>query len=160
MLHFEKSSVIDAPVEAVWRFHERPDILQILTPPWQPVQIVRREGGLGVGALSEFRLWIGPVPVQWIAVHTECEPNQFFTDEQQTGPMASWRHRHLFEAHGTKTKLTDAIAFALPGGQPIESTLSWWVNARLSDMFDYRHQVTRLHCEPLQSVELQSNLSQ
>jgi ligand-binding SRPBCC domain-containing protein len=152
MLNFEKSSLIHAPVEAVWRFHERPDILKILTPPWQPVQIIRREGGLGVGALSEFRLWIGIIPVQWISVHTESvhvenEPNCYFVDEQQTGPMASWQHRHQFEAQGEHTRLTDAIAFALPGGQPVESLLDWWVNARLSDMFDYRHRVTRLHCE-------------
>jgi ligand-binding SRPBCC domain-containing protein len=149
MLNFEKSSLINAPVETVWRFHERPDILQILTPPWQPVQIVRREGGLGVGALSEFRLWIGPIPVQWIAVHTDCQPNQLFVDEQQTGPMDSWRHRHIFEAQGTKTRLTDAITYALPGGQTLESLLEGWVNTRLSDMFDYRHRMTCLHCEPL-----------
>ena len=148
MLHFKKTSLINAPAETVWRFHERPDILKILTPPWQPVQIVRREGGLGVGAESEFRIWIGPVPVQWIAVHTECQPNQYFVDEQQTGPMASWRHRHQFEARDNQTQLTDSIAFALPGGPSAESLLEGWVNARLSDMFDYRHRVTRLHCEP------------
>ncbi|GFE68865.1 hypothetical protein CFPU101_14750 [Chroococcus sp. FPU101] len=62
MLRFELSSLINAPVETVWKFHERSDILQILTPPWQPVEIIRREGGLGVGAISEFRLWIGFIP--------------------------------------------------------------------------------------------------
>jgi ligand-binding SRPBCC domain-containing protein len=147
MLNFEKSSLIHATVESVWRFHERPDILQILTPPWQPVQIIRREGGLGVGALSEFRLWIGILPVQWISIHTECEPNHYFVDEQQTGPMASWRHCHRFEAQGGYTKLTDAIAFTLPGGQPVKSLLDWWVKTRLSDMFDYRHRITQQHCE-------------
>lgn len=147
MLHFEKTSIIDASPEVLWRFHERSDILQLLTPPWQPVQIIRREGGLGVGAISEFRLWIGIVPVQWIAVHTACEPNRYFVDEQKTGPMASWQHHHQFEALGTQTKLTDAIAFSLPGGQSIESLLDWWVNSRLSDMFDYRHRITKLHCE-------------
>jgi ligand-binding SRPBCC domain-containing protein len=147
VLHFEKSSLIDAPVDVVWRFHERLDILQILTPPWQPVQIIRREGGLGVGAISEFRLWIGPVPVQWVAVHTECEPHHYFVDEQQTGPMASWHHRHQFEAKGTQTQLTDSIDFSLPGGQPIEVLLDWWVSMRLSDMFDYRHQMTHQNCE-------------
>jgi ligand-binding SRPBCC domain-containing protein len=148
VLHFEKTSVIDASPEALWRFHERLDILQILTPPWQPVQIIRREGGLGVGAISEFRLWLGLIPVPWVAVHTECEPNHYFVDEQQTGPMASWRHRHQFEAQeGGGTRLTDAIAFSLPGGQSVESLLDWWVNSRLSDMFDYRHRITKLHCE-------------
>jgi ligand-binding SRPBCC domain-containing protein len=147
MLNFEKSSLIHAPVDAVWRFHERPDILQILTPPWQPVQIIRREGGLGVGAVSEFRLWIGIVPVQWISIHTECETHRYFVDEQQTGPMAYWQHRHQFEVQDGHTKLTDAITFALPGGQPVESLMDWWVTARLSDMFDYRHRITQQHCE-------------
>ena len=54
MLHFKHFSIINAPVEVVWKFHERPDILQILTPPWQPVQVVRREGGLLAGAITEF----------------------------------------------------------------------------------------------------------
>jgi ligand-binding SRPBCC domain-containing protein len=147
VLHFEKTSIIDASPEVLWRFHERSDILQLLTPPWQPVQIIRREGRLGVGAISEFRLWIGIVPVQWIAVHTACEPNRYFVDEQKTGPMASWQHRHQFEVKGKQTQLTDAIAFSLPGGQSVESLLDWWVNSRLSDMFDYRHHITKLHCE-------------
>lgn len=147
MLHFEKTSVIHASPEAVWRFHERPDSLQILTPPWQPVQIVRREGGLGIGAISEFRLWIGILPVSWVAVHTACEPNRYFVDEQKTGPMAFWRHRHQFETQGAQTQLTDSIDYALPGGQPLEPLLEGWVNARLSDMFDYRHRVTRQSCE-------------
>ncbi len=62
MLHYRKSTLIDAPVEVVWNFHERPDILERLTPPWQPVQVVRREGGLDVGAISEFRLFFGLPP--------------------------------------------------------------------------------------------------
>ncbi|MGB8699026.1 MAG: SRPBCC family protein [Thermosynechococcaceae cyanobacterium] len=146
MLHFEKSSVIDAPVDVVWQFHERQDSLQILTPPWQPVQIIRREGGLGVNAQTEFRLWIGPIPVQWIAIHTQCEPHHYFVDEQLSGPMAFWRHRHQFDAQNNKTRVTDSIDFALPGGQPIEGVLDWWVQARLSDMFDYRHRTTQAYC--------------
>ena len=64
MPNFRYSSLINSAVETVWNFHERPDILQLLTPPWQPVKIIRREGGLDVGAVSEFRLLLGPIPVQ------------------------------------------------------------------------------------------------
>ena len=74
MMHYRKSTLIDAPVEVVWNFHERPDILERLTPPWQPVQVVRREGGLDVGAISEFRLFFGPIPVRWVAVHLTSSP--------------------------------------------------------------------------------------
>ncbi|MEG4414889.1 cyclase, partial [Microcoleus sp. C2C3] len=33
MPNFKYSSLINATVEAVWNFHEKPDILQLLTPP-------------------------------------------------------------------------------------------------------------------------------
>lgn len=147
MLHFKYSSLIDAPVEVVWNFHERPDILQILTPPWQPVEIVRREGGLNVGAITEFRILIGLFPVRWVARHIECEKNRLFTDRQISGPMESWVHRHLFTEENGKTRLTDQIDYELPGGLVAEMLLEWWVKARLTDMFRYRHEVTKRECE-------------
>ena len=147
MLHFQYSSLINSSVENVWQFHERPDILKLLTPPWQPVKVIRREGGLGVGAISEFRLILGPIPVKWLAKHIECQPNSLFVDEQIAGPMKSWVHRHQFETIDGQTKLTDAISYELPGGWLAELILGWWVEARLQDMFRYRHQVTKQACE-------------
>ncbi|MFH7024297.1 MAG: SRPBCC family protein [Heteroscytonema crispum UTEX LB 1556] len=147
MLQFKYSSVINAPVEVVWRFHERPDILQLLTPPWQPVQVIRREGGLGVGAITEFRLFLGLLPLTWLARHTEYEEYRLFTDEQISGPFESWTHRHEFEAENGKTRLTDAITFSIPGGEPVEFISGWLVQAQLEAMFRYRHEVTKRECE-------------
>lgn len=148
MLNFNYSSLIDASVETVWQFHERPDILNLLTPPWQPVIIIRREGGLEIGAVSEFRLSLVGIPVPWIATHIECIPNQLFVDQQTQGPMKSWVHRHEFSPQGGKTKLIDQISYEIPGGLLSELFLGWWVNARLRDMFRYRHEVTKINCEP------------
>ncbi|MBD2185307.1 SRPBCC family protein [Aerosakkonema funiforme] len=151
MLHFKHSSLIDASVEAVWNFHERRDILQVLTPPWQPVEVIRREGGLEVGAISEFRIVLGSFPVRWIARHTECERYRLFTDKQIAGPMEYWVHRHEFANENGKTRLTDAIEFGLPGGWIVEMVLAWWVDQRLKDMFRYRHEVTKRECEQKKS---------
>ncbi|HEY9849972.1 MAG TPA: SRPBCC family protein [Leptolyngbyaceae cyanobacterium] len=147
MLRFKYSSLIDAPVEVVWNFHERSDILQILTPPWQPVEIIRREGGLDVGAISEFRLLLGPFPIKWLARHTECQKYRLFTDKQIYGPMENWVHQHLFAQENGKTRLTDTIDFELPGGWIAELIIGWWVQQRLGDMFRYRHEVTKRECE-------------
>lgn len=147
MTHFQKSSLITAPPEAVWRFHERPDILKLLTPPWQPVEAVRREGGLGPGAESEFRLWLGPLPVTWLARHTdEYEPNRLFTDIQVQGPLESWTHRHRFVPEGSHTRLIDDITFTLPLEVLSEPAIGWFVIDRLRDMFTYRHKVTQELC--------------
>ncbi|MEO1377507.1 MAG: cyclase, partial [Cyanobacteria bacterium J06635_10] len=59
MLDFKHSSVINAPVEIVWEFYQRADVVKLLIPPWQPIQVIRREGGLGIGAITEFRLFLG-----------------------------------------------------------------------------------------------------
>ncbi len=147
MLRFKFSSLINAPVEVVWNFHERQDILQILTPPWQPVTIVRREGGLDIGAISEFRLQLGPIPVKWVAKHTECQKNKIFTDEQVEGPMDSWVHHHQFTEENGQTRLTDSIEYEIPGGWLVEFLLGWWVDSRLKEMFRYRHEVTKRECE-------------
>ncbi|MDJ0618029.1 MAG: SRPBCC family protein [Calothrix sp. MO_192.B10] len=147
MLQFNYSSVINAPVEVVWEFHERQDILQLLTPPWQPVEVIRREGGLDVGAITEFKLFLGPIPITWLARHTEYEKYHLFTDKQISGPFESWEHRHKFENENGKTRLTDEISFALPGGEPVELMGGWLIQAQLEGMFRYRHQVTRRECE-------------
>lgn len=147
MLNFSYSSLIDASVERVWEFHERPDILQKLTPPWQPVQVIRRQGGLDVGAISEFRLWLGIIPIIWIARHIECEKYHIFTDQQIRGPLKSWLHRHQFIRENGKTRLIDTIDYELPGGMLAEFFLGWWVNSRLTEMFRYRHEVTQKECE-------------
>jgi ligand-binding SRPBCC domain-containing protein len=149
MLYFEYSSVIEAPVDVVWQFYETEDILQILTPPWQPVEVIRREGGLGVGAISEFRLHLGIIPITWISSHVECEPHQLFVDEQTQGIMKYWRHRHEFINLGQQTRLVDAISYSLLGDWLAESMIGWWVNSRLEDMFCYRHRVTQNYCSVL-----------
>lgn len=147
MLTFQRSILINSPIEKVWQFHERADILELLTPPWQPVQIVRREGGLDVGAITEFRLFLGVIPVRWLAYHTECNPPYLFVDKQVEGPLTSWVHRHRFSSEKNQTRLTDTINYELPGGELAELLLGWWVNSRLEEMFKYRHQVTQKECE-------------
>ncbi|WP_071189401.1 SRPBCC family protein [Trichormus sp. NMC-1] len=147
MLQFKHSSIINAPVEVVWKLHERPDILQLLTPPWQPIQVIRREGGLNEGAITEFRLFLGLLPLTWLARHTEYEQYKLFTDEQISGPFESWVHRHEFELEHGNTRLTDNIAFSMPGGDGVEFVSGWLVQVQLEAMFRYRHYVTKRECE-------------
>jgi ligand-binding SRPBCC domain-containing protein len=149
MVKFQYSSIIKSPVKQVWEFHERQDILELLTPPWQPVKVIRRQGGLNIGATSEFLLMFGVINIPWLARHTEYDQYKLFTDEQINGPMDLWIHRHCFEAKGLETKLTDTIEYEIPGGWLSEFFLRWWVNSRLENMFRYRHEVTKKYCECL-----------
>jgi ligand-binding SRPBCC domain-containing protein len=140
---FLKSVLIEAPVEVVFAFHERADALQLLSPSFPPVRIVRRTGGIGVGAQVELKIG----PVRWIALHSAFEQNRLFEDRQIHGPFAKWIHRHEFERIGRGTRLTDLIEFQLPGGVWVNALLGWIVKVGLHQMFRYRHAVTKSICE-------------
>ncbi|MBI2686175.1 MAG: SRPBCC family protein [Acidobacteria bacterium] len=126
--------------DQLFAFHERPDALNLLLPPWQRVRVISRTGGLAKGARVEFRIYIGPIPITWIAVHTEYKRNEIFVDEQQKGPFAYWRHAHIFIPNGAGCVLRDEIAYSLPLG--LTPILGWILNRPLRRMFDYRHAVT------------------
>jgi ligand-binding SRPBCC domain-containing protein len=147
LINAQYSSHFDATPAAVFAFHERPDALALLTPPWERVEVVSRDGGLEQGARVELRLGFGLLRRRWVAVHTEYVKNRLFTDVAERGPFAFWEHRHIFEPEGEGCRLTDAVRCALPMGWLTEPLLGWAVKARLKRMFDYRHEVTRRHLE-------------
>ncbi len=158
MIQFTRSVTIQAPASIVWRFHERPDVLDILTPPWQPVEVLRREGGLGPGAETEFRLYFGVLPIRWLARHTnDYESARLFTDIQVEGPFEQWTHRHQFTPDGDRTILTDSVTFALPASWISEPLVGGIVRSQLSDLFEFRHRVTQHECEQLAQLALQQN---
>lgn len=140
---FVKSSLIQAPVATVFAFHEREDALVLLSPPFPPLRVVSRTGGIRTGARVVVRIG----PVTWVATHTAYVPNALFVDELVSGPFAHWVHRHEFSDEGGSCRLTDRISFALPGGTLVNGLSSWAVRLGLRQMFAHRHAVTRRYCE-------------
>lgn len=141
---FERSVLIDAPVEEVFRFHEQPDALTLLPPAFPRVHLISRTG-TGIEQNSRLELSIGPF--DWVALHTAYTRNRRFEDHQEAGPFDQWIHRHDFESVGDRTRLTDRIEYLLPGGPFINLFFGWIVNLGLRNMFRHRHKVTRRLCE-------------
>ncbi len=143
MPKFVQSSVIHAPLNVVFAFHEREDALPLLSPPFPPLRVVQKLGGIEAGARVELRIG----PVKWVALHTAFEKNRLFVDEQIEGPFRKWIHQHEFEAVGDGTRLTDRLEFELPGGAFVNGVLGWAVKLGLRQMFAHRHSVTKTICE-------------
>jgi len=144
---FEYTSWIAAPVETVFAFHEQPNALERLTPPWSKLQVLERTGGIKTGASVRLRIPFGPFGVEWLAVHTAYEHNRFFEDVQKRGPFRIWRHRHEFAEADDGTFLTDRIEFSLPLAPVSDWLAGWVVRIQLRLMFAYRHGVTANACK-------------
>ena len=144
MAQFVKSTIIQAPVERVFAFHERDDALTLLSPKFPPARLVSKTGGITPG--SRVVLQIGPI--QWVALHKDFVKDRLFVDEQLSGPFKHWLHRHEFEdLGGNQSRLTDRIEYELYGGPVVTACLGWAIHLQLTLMFNHRHQVTRRYCE-------------
>lgn len=147
MPQFRFTSLLDAPVEKVWAFHEAPDALEKLLPPDGSVRVVERCGGLEPGSTVELELRLGPMRRRWVARHTECVRFSHFCDVQERGPFRAWRHRHGFEPAGEgRCRLTDEVEFSLPLAPAGDWLGGWAVKQILKKMFSWRHAQTAEAC--------------
>ncbi len=143
-MNFVKESVIKAPPERVFAFHELTDAIDRLIPPWETAKILQRADISEVGsqAIVETKM-LGVFTWKWVAEHTAYDPPRSFEDIQVSGPFRSWRHRHVIEEHPEGSVLRDEIEYEMP--IPVFGPLAApiGVTPRLEKLFDYRHKVTK-----------------
>ena len=141
---FAKETIINAPPEIVFEFHKSRDALTLLIPPWENMKVIESSGSLLPGSRVVLRGGLGPLPLQWIAIHTEFDPPHLFADRQESGPFAYWYHRHRFFEDGQGgTVLMDDVEYALPLGLLGLWAGGWFIRRKLDAMFVYRHETTR-----------------
>jgi ligand-binding SRPBCC domain-containing protein len=153
-MRFVKESVIHATPERVFAFHEQPDVLSLLIPPWESARVIQaaRISEVGAQAIIETKIF-GPITAQWVAEHTVYEPLRLFEDIQVKGPFRSWRHRHIIEPHAAGAILRDEIDYEPPLGFLGRAVAPLLVESRLEKLFDYRHEETRRWCEGKEGEE-------
>jgi len=140
---FLQRTRIAAPAAEVFRWHARPGAFERLTPPWAPVTVVQRSGGIETGARVVFDIPVGPTHVRWVAEHRDYVEGHRFTDIQVSGPFARWAHTHSVEPDGPDAcVLEDSIAYELPLGAAGALVGGRHVSRMLERMFAYRHRVT------------------
>lgn len=141
MNRFIHEKELPFPVDRVWDWHMRPGALERLMPPWEDARVVGREGGIDDGGTVHVRVRRGPVKVDFKVRHTDFEPGRLFTDEQVSGPMGSWEHRHEFEPRGDGACLIrDRIRYAPPLGAAAAALAGSTIEAEMKRLFRFRNQ--------------------
>jgi ligand-binding SRPBCC domain-containing protein len=153
-MRFAKESLIRASPERVFAFHELPDVLSLLIPPWESASVIQaaKISEVGAQAIIETRL-VGPITARWVAEHTVYDPPHVFEDVQIKGPFRSWRHRHIVAPNADGAMLRDEIDYEPPLGFLGRALAPLLVQKRLEKLFAYRHEVTRRWCEGKDEAE-------
>lgn len=157
-LRFVKESRMNASPADVFAFHESSAALTQLIPPWESMRVAESAGSLQAGSRVVLRGRVGPVPVSWVAVHTEYAPPHLFADRQESGPFSYWVHRHhmLDDGHGGAI-LRDEVDYLPPLGLIGRYMGDRLIRKKLQRMFDYRHEATRDAVESHPTVTSQSD---
>lgn len=141
---FVRASPIATSAASLFAWHEEPGAFERLTPPGEPVRVLRQDGGIKDGARVSVRVGPWPFSLRWDLAHVDYRPGESFTDIQVSGPFASWRHVHRMIADGPdRCTLEDRIEYALPFGLLGDLVARLIVEPKLRRLFAYRHRVTR-----------------
>lgn len=140
----ERTQVVARPLDEVWRFFERPENLEDITPGFLRFHIVTpRPVPMHLDAWIQYRLRLFGLPVHWRTRITRHEPPHAFVDEQKEGPFARWIHLHEFRAHPRGTWMLDRVDYKEPLG-PLGLAAHHLFTARLVDrIFDHRRAAIR-----------------
>jgi ligand-binding SRPBCC domain-containing protein len=142
MRHYQHEFQVNAPVERVADFHRSTEALKALMPPPLLVSFNHIEP-MREGSRADFTIWFGPLPVRWIAVHSQVNPLEGFTDTQVEGPFEYWVHQHTFEpVDENLTRVIDQIE-GHPSRHPFWGMVSRFMWYTLPILFYYRARQTR-----------------
>ncbi len=135
---------VRAPVAEVVAFHASASSLKAITPPLVPMRLHRAPQQMDDGDEIEFTMWLGPLPVRWLA-RVEDVSDTGFLDRQVRGPFRAWAHRHTFvpldeattevrdevEARLKSHPLWGAVGLAMWLGLPLLFAYRGWKTRRL-----------------------------
>ena len=139
---FQKSTIVDVPIESVFKWHERPGALNRMVPPWDPLTVISSDESVLPGAQSLLKMKLGPFSYKWLAEHQNYVLNQQFQDQQLKGPLTYWCHTHLFDkVNDSQSRLTDKIEYRLPGFGIGDFIMGNNVQDKLQRIFRYRHRI-------------------
>ncbi len=148
-MRFTKETLLDVPAQFAFGWHEKPDALKRLLPPWEKIAIVNQKGGIENGDRVELSIpLIAGLRTRWVAEHCGFEAGRQYEDVQLKGPFESWRHKHIFEPiTETSCKLIDDIEYTIPFGKPGELLGKSFVKNKLNTQFAYRHRQSKTEIE-------------
>jgi ligand-binding SRPBCC domain-containing protein len=141
---YEKRSVMKTNMATMIAFHEDPGALSRLSPPPIFTRLNRDERKSLTEGELEFTLWFGPVPIRWLAQHQPGPTDNSFADLMLRGPLAYWRHEHIFEPVNGGVALIDRVTLAHKPGLPGLLTRLMFDGLPLQMLFFYRHLRTRM----------------
>jgi|GEM_PF-96527 len=139
----EKTILIKADIEAVWKFFSNPANLNEITPADMKFEILFKQPvPMYTGQMIAYNVRpVMNIPMRWVTEITHCEKQKYFVDEQRIGPYRLWHHEHHFKSTNEGVLMTDILHYALPMGMLGQLFAGNFVRKKVEGIFEYREKV-------------------
>ena len=117
-LKFEQ--YLPIPLAEAWKFFSSPNNLAKITPPQMKFVVTSdydENTAMYPGMIITYKVspFFG-VKMNWMTEITHVKENEYFVDEQRSGPYALWHHQHHFKEVKGGVLMTDILNYAIPYG--------------------------------------------
>ena len=127
-------------IEQAWEFFSRPENLQKITPPDMQFKITSEmPQKMYAGMIITYTVRpLFNIPVQWMTEITHIEAQNYFIDNQKSGPFRIWHHQHHFREIEGGVEMTDIVNYAAPFGFLGRIAERLVVERRVKGIFEFR----------------------
>ncbi|MBX9687783.1 MAG: SRPBCC family protein [Candidatus Obscuribacterales bacterium] len=147
MSRFKFETPFNCSAADLFQWHMQTGAFERLCPPWIKVKVLEQKGKIEDKGTVLLEIREGIIKFRWHLAHDQYIPNKQFCDYQLSGPFKSWRHFHRFIENGENSILIDEIEYELPVPPPLGKFAEALVNLRLTQLFKFRHEVTKNGCQ-------------
>jgi len=113
----QDNRLLPASTDEVATWFSNPMNLGIITPSALSFHTLTETPiTMEVGAVIDYALRLGPIPMGWRTVIEEWTPGAGFVDAQHRGPYRCWWHVHRFDEAEGGVRMQDTVLYAPPMG--------------------------------------------
>ena len=142
MRRFRHAFTVNASIDIVWEFYTDIGHLQVISPPYMQLRLVRSTHQKMVQSSEVWLTGILLTRSNWHSKITSLAPYEY-VDEMLTGRFHVWKHVHSFrKIDDNTTEVIDEIHYELHYGL-LGRVFEGYVYSQLAKIFAYRMQATK-----------------
>jgi ligand-binding SRPBCC domain-containing protein len=140
---YEKTSLIECELEALFAFHIDTKNLQAISPKNIKVTLLNKDFLPKEGAILKLKTVQNFLPILWEVKIERLEAPNLLVDVAIKSPFRFWKHSHIFtQKEDGLCELKDRVEYELPFGF-LNSLFDTFVYYQLQSMFGYRHDMSK-----------------
>ena len=127
------------PKPELFSFFKDEKNLEKLTPTFLGFKVLSKStDDIQKGTIINYTLKVHGVPLKWKTEIEEFEPNDYFVDNQVSGPYTKWYHQHHFSSLAGGTLMKDDVLYKVPMGKLGRIIAGKFVDNDVKKIFSYR----------------------